>query len=360
MITLKIKQAKTLCKDFLAYRKHQNKTPNTSNKNVLINFKNPQLYHRFFYTLLKFYSLAGYNVHFPMSFSTYRNLRNKDRYLALLVEDENTILINPQNLPEKYIEINDDMFSEEYFKSYFEENNVVENSFHVPMSFHPNMYHLGFWNSAVQYKEKRHNALFCFGNFDETEYQQIKNTHFKSLSRPELHSFFKKQPGYISLNHKKELEEENLDFNKKFVFAFKENYQIKMQDLRSHLSMFDFFLCCSGVVKPICHNVIEAMSVGSIPIIEKEYAEVLYPNLEHKKNAIIFENLTHLSTILNEELFQMSQDEIAQMRKNVFEYYQDFLSPKGMIKNLNDHLLQKHKIFLQAGPRSVKFKTQER
>jgi hypothetical protein len=56
----------------------------------------------------------------------------------------------------------------------------------------------------------------------------------------------------------------------------------------------------------------------------------------------------------------MSQDEIAQMRKNVFEYYQDFLSPKGMIKNLNDHLLQKHKIFLQAGPRSVKFKTQER
>jgi hypothetical protein len=48
---------------------------------------------------------------------------------------------------------------------------------------------------------------------------------------------------------------------------------------------------------PLCHNVIEAMSVGTIPIIQKEYA-ALYPNLTDNENAVIFNDLEHLDSIL--------------------------------------------------------------
>lgn len=359
MTKLKIKQAKALCSDFFAYIKHKKFIPQKSEKAIFVNFKNPQLYHRFFYTLLKFYNLAGYNVYFPLDFSTYRNLRNKDRYLRLLVWETNTICINKNMIPENCIEINDEMFKHNYFEAYFKNNNDTKNAFHVPMSFHPFMYHLNFWNDKIELKKTRHNAIFCYGNFDEKEYLEIKNTYFKSLSRTELHDFFKKQKNYISLEGKKDLLTQNINFDKKFVFSIKEKYTIKMQDVRPHLALFNFFLCCSGVVKPICHNVIEAMSVGTIPVIEKEYAEILYPNLEHKKNAMIFNDLEHLHSILDNEIFTFSPQEIQNMRENVFTYYNDNLSPEGMIKNLNEAILAEKNIYLQAGPRSVKFKAQK-
>lgn len=354
MTELKIKQAKALFSDFFAYRKLKEYVPLKSEKEIFVNFKNPQLYHRFFYTLVKFYQLAGYHVYFPMDFSTFRNLRNKDRYLALLVWETDTICINSKNIPKNCLEINDEMFSQDYFKTFFEDHNNTKDCFHVPMSFHPFMYHLEIWNKPIFFKEKRQNAVFCYGNFDEKEYLQIKKTYFKSYSRTELHAFFKEQPNYLILEGKQHLLDRNIDFAGKFVFAKKGTYTIEIKDVRPHLALFNFFLCCSGVVKPICHNVIEAMSVGTIPLIQKEYAEILYPNLEHKKNAIIFNDFEDLSMILKNELFTFSDEEIKDMQKNVLTYYNEFLSPSGMIENLNQNILKGNKIYLQAGSRSVK------
>jgi glycosyltransferase involved in cell wall biosynthesis len=127
-----------------------------------------------------------------------------------------------------------------------------------------------------------------------------------------------------------------------------------MEEVRETLSHFNFYFCCPGVVMPLCHNVIEAMSVGTIPIIQKEYAEVMYPNLTDNENAVIFNDLEHLDSILK-DIFETPQSEVSRMRENALKYFQDYLSPESMIEHLNESIRNKELVYLQAEHRSVKF-----
>ena len=357
MILKKISQLKTLVQDFIAFLKAKFYNPPKNEKALLVQLENPNLYHRFFYLVLKFYQLSGYTIYYPMTFSKYRNLRNKDRYLGLIVREKNFLTINKKNLPADFITLKDENFSADYFKNYFEEQNQEKNAFHIPMSFHPFMYHHQLWNAEIDIYKERINALFCYGNFDSKAYVAIKRTNFKAVPRTELLRFFQNKSEYISLKNKDAVLNSQMSgkLDKKFVFAIKENYQIKMEEVREILSYFNFFLCCPGVVMPLCHNVIEAMSVGTIPVIQKEYAEVMYPNLQHLKNAIIFEDLEHLDQIIDQELFNYSAEIVLKLRKNVLEYYNDFLTPESVVKLINKSIRQKDLIYLQAEHRSVKF-----
>ncbi|MBD8084321.1 hypothetical protein [Chryseobacterium caseinilyticum] len=353
----KIRLLKALLHDSAAFIRLKLKTTDPNSKALLVNFENPQLYHRFFYTMLKFYRLAGYTVFYPMSFSTFRNLRNKDRYLSLIVREDNFLDLNVKNLPEDFVEITDRIFSPDYFSDYFDKKNNTENSFHVPMSFHPFMYNQEIWDLNVDTERKRFNAIFCYGNFDSKAYLDIKKTDFKVIPRTELLKFFQNKDNYLeAFSEEKITSKSKEELDRKYVFAIKENYGIAMNDVREHLSYFNFYLCCPGVVMPLCHNVIEAMSVGTIPLIEKEYAQVMYPNLQDRVNAIIFDDLEHLNQILADKLFNLSEEEISSLKKNVLEYYKKYLTPEGVVKNINNSIHNKKLIYLQAEHRSVKFK----
>lgn len=355
MISKKIHQIKRLVSDTVAFIQLKLYTPPKNDKVLLINFNNPNLYHRFFYLMVKFYQLSGYTICYPMNFARFRNLRNKDRYLGLIVREKNFLSINKKNLPENIVEIRDEMFNPDYFSNYFEHQNKQENAFHVPMSFHPFMYNQGIWDNKVNTERKRFNSVFCYGNFDAHAYLGIKRTEFTVETRVNLLAFFQKKEKFISVYGKEDIISADDKLNEKYVFAIKNNYGIRMEDIRELLSYFNFYLCCPGVVMPLCHNVIEAMSVSTIPLIQKEYAAVMYPNLEHKKNAVIFHDLNDLEDILQNEIFNYSEQEILFMKTNVLEYYNEYLSPHGMVKNLNQSILEKKLIYLQAEHRSVKF-----
>lgn len=351
----KFNQLFALVYDFLTFVKLKFYTHSKNEKALLVNLENPQLYHRFTYLMLKFYQLSGYNIYYPMDFSKFRNLRNKDRYLGLIMREKNFLAINNKNLPEKFVELKDEMFSPDYFYSYFEKGNQEENAFHIPMSFHPLMYHNGIWNIKVNFQKTRINSIFCYGNFDSKAYLAIRKTNFKVKNRLDLLHFFQKKNQYLSIGSKEEITENKKgNLNEKYIFAIKENYQIKMEDIRVMQSYFNFYLCCPGVVMPLCHNVIEAMSVGTIPLIEREYAEVMYPNLQNNVNAIIFNNLEHLNEIL-EQIFNYKEEKISEMRGKILSYYQDFLSPESVVKSINKNIENQNLIYLQAEHRSVKF-----
>nr|WP_315031843.1 hypothetical protein [uncultured Chryseobacterium sp.] len=356
MIRKKIEQVNRLIKDTLAFEKIKMNIPEDSSKAVLININNHSLYHRFFYLLLKFYKLAGYNVCYPMGFAKFRNIRNKDRYLSLIVQEENFLIVNKKYFPENYIELTDEMFSPDYFASYFAKGNSTDGAFHVPMSFHPFMYHNGFWNNEVDCNRKRVNSVFCYGNFDSKAYLEIKRTEFSVIPRTELLSYFKKQSDFIALSGRQELFK-SIDeggMERKYVFAIKEDYPLPMEEIREILSYFNFYLCCPGVVMPLCHNVIEAMSVGTIPLIQKEYADVMYPNLINGVNAIIFNDLVDLDSVLR-RIFDISEIEITGMKENVLKYFCDNLSPYSVVEHINESIKSKKLVYLQAEHRSVKF-----
>lgn len=357
MIKKKFSQTVTLLKDTAEFIMLKlSPTRVLGEKVLLVDFKNPNLYHRFFYLLLKFYKISGYQIIYPMNFAKLRNLRNGDPYLALILKEENLLTIKNTKRKSNFIRISDEQFSADYFRNYFLENNSEKNAFHIPMSFHPLMYHKDIWNEKASTTTNRINSLFCYGNFDDKAYLEIERTGFGLINRRKLYELFQKQSNFYLIKNKEHLKQ--IIAEKpigKYIFAEKYVYPLPMEEVQNTLSEFRFFLCCPGVVMPLCHNVIEAMAVGTIPLIQREYAHVMYPHLKHGKNAVIFENSDDLKDILENKLFTTSEIDFKIMSENVLQYYRDFLSPKSVVESINRNIKSGATIYLNAEHRSVKF-----
>jgi hypothetical protein len=121
------------------------------------------------------------------------------------------------------------------------------------------------------------------------------------------------------------------DFNNSCVIVDTAKLWIDPEDWLTHLSKTDFFICPPGYCMPMCHNVIEAMAVGSIPIIN--YPEWFNPTLRHMENCIVFGDKGDLIRKL-QEVLEMGQEQVLEIRKKVIEYYQNHLSPDKFISEI--------------------------
>lgn len=81
----------------------------------------------------------------------------------------------------------------------------------------------------------------------------------------------------------------------------------------------------------MCHNVIEAMSVGTIPIIN--YPEWLDPSLADMVNCIVFDDKIDLIIKINLVL-NLDKEKINEMKASVIEYYQNNLDPVAFVDRL--------------------------
>jgi hypothetical protein len=98
------------------------------------------------------------------------------------------------------------------------------------------------------------------------------------------------------------------------------------------LALADFFLCPPGIVMPMCHNVIEAMAVGTIPVIN--YGEWFHPNLQHLTSCIVFDDEDDLVEKMRMVL-RMPDSQIRRMRANVVDYYESHLRPEVLVRALD-------------------------
>jgi len=96
---------------------------------------------------------------------------------------------------------------------------------------------------------------------------------------------------------------------------------------------------------PYAHNLVEAMSVGAIPLIQKEYAEIIHPPLRHLVNAIVFIDLPDLLEKID-FTYNISEDLLTNMKDNVVTYYQEYLTPKVVINQLVNKKYKKFSITL--------------
>ena len=137
----------------------------------------------------------------------------------------------------------------------------------------------------------------------------VLQTLEKSLSREEIH--------VLTSNHS------DVPARPCFVLAGS-SYRIPQEKWFSTLSKSDFFLACPGGAMPLCHNVVEAMAVGAIPILE--YPEYLEPPLKHGVNCLVFSGPQELLRIMR-RAFQMKPAQIIAMRKAARDYYRRHLAP---------------------------------
>jgi hypothetical protein len=111
------------------------------------------------------------------------------------------------------------------------------------------------------------------------------------------------------------------------------------------LANSDFFLACPGVDMPLCHNLIEAMAAGAIPILQ--YAAYLPTPLENRVNALTFDSADSLREAVKTAL-EMSPDEVVQLRMNVSAYYQKFLAPGCFARRLFDGAYTRKNLLFNA------------
>ncbi len=107
--------------------------------------------------------------------------------------------------------------------------------------------------------------------------------------------------------------------------------RVEFKDWLPTLARTEFFLSPPGIVMPMCHNIIEAMAVGAIPITN--YPEWFDPNLIHMENCIAFSDQSDLVRKLNQAL-NMGTVEIARMRANVLEYYKTHLESDTFVRRV--------------------------
>ncbi len=99
----------------------------------------------------------------------------------------------------------------------------------------------------------------------------------------------------------------------------------------SNLAMADFFLSPPGYVMPMCHNAVEAMAVGAIPITN--YPEWFDPALSDMENCIVFDDERDLEQKIKLAL-AMDQEQIAEMRSHAIKYYETYLKPGAFIQRI--------------------------
>lgn len=159
---------------------------------------------------------------------------------------------------------------------------------------------------------------------------------FDMISRPEVIEFIISHfPGRArSLKTAADTELLNEIINSKDYFNEVIMSEVKTdpKDWFKILSKADFFLSAPGARMPWCHNTVEAMSVGTIPIIE--YGNLYDPPLEHMTNCIRYTSLSELENAINLAL-TMDGTEIERLRKNVFDYYNRYLSTDSITRSIN-------------------------
>lgn len=116
-----------------------------------------------------------------------------------------------------------------------------------------------------------------------------------------------------------------------FVLCETQHCKIPQERWLDALAKADFFLACPGVGMPLCHNLIEAMAAGAVPILQ--YGDYLPEPLRDGVNCLTFRDPGSLRDIVDSVL-SMTQEEIQTLRVNTREYYEEFLAPGRFVERL--------------------------
>lgn len=308
------------------------------NKKVYIEIEEIAL-NRYLYNFIKFFTLNDYTVCLPKNKTVVSTLNRKggEFVYASWVLKERVKLGKPGKAD---LVISKEQLSNDYF------GKTEENAYHVPMSEYPGMYRNNIHNKEIDQTPKR--SVFMSGNMDAAHYNRISNAgFFDILSRREVAEFIQGQSYYHnirSLEDLKSFTKKEVDL-KVILIDTSKQFRIPLGELKNLLQGFRFYLALPGILIPQSHNLIEAMSVGCIPMIHKTYADLMCPALKHMETALVYNSLEELDDLILRS-FNLDEGIIDSMHENVLEYYRKHLSPSAVVKKIEQKYFSK--IYIQA------------
>lgn len=325
------KYVKDVVVGIYVYFSYRELPESVSEKSIYLDIKQ-NVYNRYLYLFVKFFQLEGYKVYIRAYPVTLRYINSVTH--ANLIMKEKNISFSFRKMPGCTWYLSDSSkvqcLSADYFTDLLQEK-AKPNDFYVPMAMHPHMYHQGWWKEEYK-SDKKLRSVFFAGNCDRKHYSISEEDNlFKVIDRVKLYDLLKDYPRTFIPNSLEELEERKRDHE--VVLVVKDKFSVPMQRLRHVLANYSFFLACPGYIMPFSHNVVEAMSVGSIPIIQASYAKMFIPALEDGVNALLFDDEASLLEKI-ELTVRLSEKTTAFLSANVLNYYHQYLTPAKVVKSL--------------------------
>lgn len=289
-------------------------------------------WHRYLHIFILFLHLRGYTVHlrhrwrFIGSWASYDLFRRSPLFHLAFRRPkhaQNVWLFTDRPLAQPHVRIDTD---------YYPLPGGPNDGIRLPMPLVDTLYIQGAYDRfPMDPAVDRQRGVFFFGNMDRRAYSRTElHDVFGCFHRTELLDMVRR--------HFPERIHEPVDLDgcvvrdgKDIVLSGRQNQYIAPAGLLPILARFDFFLAPSGVVMPLCHNVVEALCAGCIPILQ--YAHLMTPALEHGVNCLAFRTEEDLVTLLR-SLPGMDPRAVQTMRRNALAYYHQHLTPEAVIGSL--------------------------
>ncbi len=134
----------------------------------------------------------------------------------------------------------------------------------------------------------------------------------------------------------KQLEEVDADETPRFhLVQTSASFRVPKEEWLPFLARSECFLACPGLDMPLAHNLVEAMSVGTIPLTE--YPEFFDPPLQHGFNCFTYDGAEGLIHVMR-AILAADSETLATMREHVIRYYETHLTPTSFVKTLRARL----------------------
>lgn len=205
----------------------------------------------------------------------------------------------------------------------------------MPYMMHPLQYQLNQQEQLPALRKTSRNVrVFFSGNLNPDAYSN--HLPGNKMTRSDIFKVLRTLPNVIFVQDSKHFSSffvKNHYFNT-ILINDRRTYAIPDAQWLSIVAQSDFFLAPPGYIMPMCHNAIEAMAVGTIPILN--YTDWFCPMLQHGKDCIQFDDAIDLQDQFQYVLGLKSKD-VEKMRHNVIGYYEHYLAPSGFRRALENN-----------------------
>ncbi len=224
----------------------------------------------------------------------------------------------------------------------------------MPYSFYPAVWDNNEDQRFDDYRRReRVWRLFFGGHCSQASYRRIKKyTRLRPLDRYrvvcEVHRYF--TDSTLSIQSDQQLESAQRQRHEAFVLIDNATYRTDASRWLGLLAQSDFFLAAPGCDYPLSHNAIEAIAVGTIPVLE--YESLFTPPLRDGENCIAYRGIDGLRHAVA-RIEMMDQDDILRLRRGVIEYYESHLSPTAFCRDLENQSTLRLHLFPYLTPAAV-------
>jgi hypothetical protein len=309
---------------------------------------------RRFFNLFTFFTRAGY---FPVFVDHYAFLANpRNNFKAECFKQPFSVIDSPATVShrqETVIVISDlpvraggnDRVSETHSNrgthrfcvSLAVDEQLGPNEFPWPFPMFPGLYRINQDSILSDLRRQERPWGFFFGgqsashkydkNWVKGVYGKVTRSAYLAIARETLAA----GPGLKEPENNRELDTLLSSPVQGGVLVYNEKCKIPLEQWLPVMARSRFFFACPGVRYPMSHNTVEALAVGSVPIIE--YPEDFYPALQDGINCLTFTGEAGLKAAI-ERAASLNEAEWQGLSSNAIEFYEHHLSPVAAVNRL--------------------------